>query len=250
MITNFITHSIFPFPLFFYLTLCGAVLLWLQKVRSAKIFITIAVIILMITSNHPFSDSLVAPLEGKYTPLSDQEVSSLGENAQYIVILGSYYSKRADLPVGSRHSPSQLFRVIEGIRLYRLLPGSRLIVSGGGGVPSEAEGMSELLQSLGVKRGDILLETRSENTYEQALSIREMIGEVPIVLVTSAVHMPRAVALFERAGFKPVPSPAEYLLTCDKPSTSLLPSRSALKGSEAAIYEYLGSLKEHLLGRI
>jgi uncharacterized SAM-binding protein YcdF (DUF218 family) len=250
VIKYFIMNFLFPFPLFFYLALGSAALLWWQKARPARILITTAVAVLMIAGFPPLSDFFVTSLEGKYSPLSDEEISAQGENVRYIVILGGGYCGRTDLPLTSRHSPSQLFRVIEGMRLHRLVPGSRLIVSGGGGVPTEAEGMSDLLQSLGVKKEDLLLEPRSGNTYEEALFVREMVGETPFFLVTSAIHMPRAVALFEKAGLKPVPSPAEYLSTRDKPTRSLLPSLGALRGFEAALYEHLARLKERLLGRI
>lgn len=250
MIKSFVINVLFPFPLLFYVTLASTALLWMKKTRPAKALCTLAVFILMTTALPFFSDPFVTSWEGRYVRLSDDEIMAQKDRIPYIVVLGSGYSGRSDLPPTARHSPSQLFRLIEGMRLHRLLPEARLIVSGGGGHPTEAQGMSDLLEALGVDKEKILLEARSRNTYEEAVFIKDMIGEAPLLLVTSAVHMPRSVALFERAGLKPIPSPADYLVSSDRPSRALTPSADALRGFETALYERIGWLKERLLRRI
>src|SRR5690606_30182135 len=80
----------------------------------------------------------------------------------------------------------------------------------------ETDAMTELLVALGVPEEAILPEDRSRNTYENALYVRELLAQADsneIVLVTSALHMPRSVAIFERQGFSVTPAPVDYFVT-------------------------------------
>ena len=68
----------------------------------------------------------------------------------------------------------------------------------------EANTMAELLALLGVPADALILETRSRNTYENAVEVKQelaALGAERVGLVTSAMHMPRSVALFEKQGF-------------------------------------------------
>ena len=113
-------------------------------------------------------------------------------------------------------------RIYEAARLYNLCkkePGQcRLLISGGdaaGIQTSEAAIMQTELTELGIPASDILTETKSRNTFENALySSRILLLEKPdfIVLVTSATHMSRALMLFAHHGIEAVPAPADHLV--------------------------------------
>jgi uncharacterized SAM-binding protein YcdF (DUF218 family) len=93
-----------------------------------------------------------------------------------------------------------------------------VIVSGGitsrdEGARPEAEAMRAAIVQLGVAPEDVVLETESKNTREEAFVIARMLAarrQDPIVLVTSPSHMARSVAVFRAAGLNPIPSPAEH----------------------------------------
>jgi len=109
-------------------------------------------------------------------------------------------------------------RVLEGARLYRLLDRPTMLVSGGitgtdAGSAPEGEALRRAAETLGVDPRDIVVENESKNTREEAIVIARMLAgrnARPIVLVTSATHMARALGVFRAAGFDPVPSASAY----------------------------------------
>ncbi len=97
-------------------------------------------------------------------------------------------------------------------------PDARIVVSGGNGsLTLEGEGdavtSARLFTALGIDRDRLILETESRDTYENAVLTRQMVGATPDetwILVTSAFHMPRSMALFRQAGFDVVAWPSDY----------------------------------------
>src|SRR5262249_13615944 len=104
-----------------------------------------------------------------------------------------------------------------------------------------------LLQEWGVPPEAILLEDRSLNTHENAVFSFQILTARQvrrILLVTSAMHMPRAVAAFRKAGFEVVPTPADFRtgwVPLNTPADAW-PSADWLLSSELAIKEWIGLL--------
>jgi uncharacterized SAM-binding protein YcdF (DUF218 family) len=125
-----------------------------------------------------------------------------------------------------------------------------LIVASGGTLPwkdqefREAPVMQRLLVSWGVPADSILLESTSANTYQNATNTAEVVAERGIdrvLLVTSALHMRRALATFRSVGIEAVPAATDYRVVEGRTTLlDLLPSAGALDGSTAAIREYVG----------
>jgi uncharacterized SAM-binding protein YcdF (DUF218 family) len=139
---------------------------------------------------------------------------------------------------------------MEAARLYTLLHPSLFVVSGGIVVPgsqlrSEAEAMADRLERLGVPRAGMTLDTRSVNTYEQSEWVRAHTRPgARVVVITTPIHMPRTLALFESRGLRPIPAPSaiDYLPGHTARWTLLVPSPSALRASELVMYEYLAEV--------
>jgi uncharacterized SAM-binding protein YcdF (DUF218 family) len=135
-------------------------------------------------------------------------------------------------------------RVLEALRLSRLLPQTRLVTSGGnvsGGFVSEARAMARALVAAGVPPGRVSCEEASLDTCENARQCARIVGGERFILVTSAVHLPRAMAEFEALGLKPIPAPAGYLTTLGGYTfQKLFPSEERFRASGAAIHEWLG----------
>lgn len=184
---------------------------------------------------------MITPIEHHYPPLLD--AGGLPE-IRWVVVLAGGHRADAELPVTSELAADTLVRTIEGIRLQRMIPGSGLILSGGSVFQDRpsAELMKELALSLGVDRKDIVLETRSRDTAEQARLLKEHLGERPFVLVTSASHMPRAVFLFSREGMSPLPAPTGHMTSrrYEWSVFDLFPSSRHLRKAETALRETLG----------
>lgn len=141
--------------------------------------------------------------------------------ADAIVVLGSGVAPDGVLTAGS------LSRVTQSVRLYkaRLAP---LIVFSGAPFerrPAEAEVAARLARDLGVPREQILTETGARTTREEAARIARQLEPRAvhrILLVTDSEHLTRAAALFERAGFKVLPAPADAVSSAtDSPEERL-----------------------------
>ena len=111
-------------------------------------------------------------------------------------------------------------RLVEFVRFIKKHPHLRVVFTGGGrlqpGTPSEAEMTKTIFDELGLSGRSIVYEGKSRNTTENALFSHELVKPDPTqkwVLMTSAFHLPRAVALFETAGWNVIPYPVDYHLS-------------------------------------
>jgi uncharacterized SAM-binding protein YcdF (DUF218 family) len=253
---HLITKLIFPGPLGFFLSLVGIVFLWLTPKRRTGILLLLAGIICLVLCGYaPISNMLLYPLENRY-PSLDQVLteSHLDQLPKFIVVLGGGHRANPDIPTTSQLSDPALARLIEGIRIHYLIPESKLVLTGGPVFDSVPEAIvtASLAQSLGVDEQDILLETESNFTQEQAKFIQTMLGDEAFILVTSASHMPRSVALFRKLGMDPIPAPTDYWIT-QSPNWHQyfsLPSVKNLEKTERALYEYLGFIWAKVHGQI
>jgi uncharacterized SAM-binding protein YcdF (DUF218 family) len=114
-------------------------------------------------------------------------------------------------------------------------------------IKPEAELIKELLVEWNVPSDAIEIETASRNTYENAREIEHMWkarGFKSALLVTSAIHMPRAIAVFRRAGLPVIASTADVLVADGDPRDlfAWLPDASALAGTTNALKEWMGIL--------
>ena len=134
-----------------------------------------------------------------------------------------------------------LARVAEAGRLAAADPGARVVASGGGdGAVAEADVMAEWLARTGVPRDRIVLERRSTSTAENAREVAATLGGArEIRLVTSALHMPRALGAFRAAGLDPCPVPVDRISYPDVPGWALWPQTTALAKFDEWLHEML-----------
>jgi len=189
----------------------------------------------------PVSDALLGPLERQYPPLHQER---LALPIHYVVVLGSGYAPRDDVPVTAALDEEALVRIVEGVRLLRRLGTARLIVSGGAppGRTGSALGYARLARDLGVRDESLVVLSDPLDTNTEAHAIVTVLGASPFILVTSASHMPRAVRLIERAGGHPIAAPTgQQVLRMTADSwRGLLPTAFSLHKTERALHEYLG----------
>ena len=144
----------------------------------------------------------------------------------------------------SRLSTSARARLTEGVRLLRLLPKAELVVSGpaDNGGPTHAQVLADSAVSLGVDRARIRLIDDARDTEAEARRLHEILGDVPFALVTSAWHLPRAMALCTAQDLHALPCPTDYLY-CTPPHwqrSDFTWDVSSLERSTAAMHEHLG----------
>jgi uncharacterized SAM-binding protein YcdF (DUF218 family) len=237
----------------------GLVLLWFTRhQRPGKIVVTVGVSILLILGLSPVSDSLLRSLEMRYPPVLYSQPGGIHlpipSHIPWIVVLGGGFTPDNHQPVTSGLASESLARLTEAVRLYRMLPGSRLILSGGavyGSIP-ESEALAETARIMGVPVRDLLLESQSRDTEEQALLLKPFVGNTPFLLVTSAYHMTRSMAIFQKQEMVPIAAPAAFkaLARQDSDPAWYFPKASDLLRSEMVFHEYLGLLWYRLSGRL
>jgi uncharacterized SAM-binding protein YcdF (DUF218 family) len=253
-------------PFFYPVSFCLGILilglfcLWAtRRQRLGKVLVTLGTVLLLLLSFPFLSRQTLTPLERRYPALLHPEKISWeggksGTSPKWIVVLGGGHRSDPSLPANSQISAAALGRVVEGVRLYKTIPGSKLLLSGGGifdPVP-DAEVMAQIAGLLGVKPQDISLETDSRDTADEAKIVAEMIGREKFILVTSAAHMPRSMALFRKRGLQPIPAPADFQAReAQRPAPGrFFPKATSLLRVETAVHEYLGLAWAWLRGEI
>ncbi|GAB6060609.1 envelope biogenesis factor ElyC [Desulfonatronum parangueonense] len=220
-----------------------------QRQRLGKALLVLGTVFFLGAGWSPIADRLLDPFERRHDPLRTVEGLS---HIRHVVVLGGGHESDGRLPHTGRLSDASQARLIEGIRLHRLLPESVLVFTGGAifdPVP-HAKVMADAAMELGVDPERIVVFTQSWDTAEEALELRKNLGaEVDFILVTSASHMPRAVLLARAAGLAPIAAPADFLVKDAEGQFSpgeLFPSASALRRTERAIYEAMGLIWANL----
>ena len=214
----------------------------------------LSVLWLLIIST-PFVPNLLAKnLENQYTVFSSEYLPSKKESVN-ILVLGGGHTNDKRLPANSQLGGSSLARLTEGIRIHRLFPGSTLITSGYAGKSNDKPNAivsANAAMLLGVDSANIKRQETPENTGQEALTYKQMFGDsASLVLVTSAIHIPRAMYLFRKAGLKPIAAPADFLVKNEKKEDFFfwVPSSMNIKKMESAIHEYVGLLWYRVEGK-
>lgn len=200
----------------------------------------------------PVGDWALAPLENRFS-------SVLPDHVDGIILLGGdedpYISE-------ARHQPTaytSLARYIHFAELAHRYPHARLVFSGGSGVLisqsdiKDSEIARDILKNLGLPTQEMVFESQSRNTFENAKKTAELVKPTANqnwLLVTSAAHMPRAVGCFRKAGWNVYPQPTDYMTT-GRFSTSLrLNLVDHLQKLNIAFHEYIGLVAYRLMGQI
>jgi uncharacterized SAM-binding protein YcdF (DUF218 family) len=227
-----------PLPVALLLIGLGLLLSVSRQRRAARVVIALGIIVAVAATLGPVASLLLLPLETRYPALLD--ASALKPAPQYVAVLGSGYYPRAGVPVTAALDATGLVRLAEGIRLLRELPGAELIVSGGPQrrEPPIARGYAQAATALGVPANSLILLETPRDTAAEIRALRARVGGAGVVLVTSAAHMPRAMALAQREGLRATAAPTGNLIQSG--SWSLLPSGRSLRNSEVALHEYEG----------
>ena len=204
--------------------------------------IAVGILVLLLLSFPITAFLLLRSLETRAASYADPNIMQ-AKGVRYIVVLGGS-GKTTTLTPADRTGAS-IFRVLEGVRLWHLIPGSTLVMSGMG-FPSEANTpdlMKALPMELGVPANALIAEAQAWDTGHEARLFARLVGSEYFALVTSAYHIPRAMKLFEMQGLKPIASPCEFKARI-WPSWYrwFIPDAEALWDSQLVIHEYIGML--------
>jgi uncharacterized SAM-binding protein YcdF (DUF218 family) len=190
--------------------LLGLALGLLRWSKSGWSLLTIAILGVALAGWSPLGPVLLMTLEDRF-PKQEAPAAIAG-----IVMFGGTVDIHITQARGSDAWNDQAERITTVAELATKFPAARIILSGGSGHPnaiSESSIARQALVAMGIPEGRMELETRSRNTCENASesanTAQPKAGEVWL-LVTSASHMPRAVACFRAANFPILPFPVDY----------------------------------------
>jgi uncharacterized SAM-binding protein YcdF (DUF218 family) len=252
-------------PLFFYplglacVLLVFTLLLFWKNPRWIPIPVSIALLVLLLGSNGWVSNFLVRSLEWQNLPNPNLPT------AEAIVILGGA-TKSANAPRPMVDLSEESDRVIYAAKLYREQKAPLIIASGGridwkgSGAPESAD-IATLLEFFGIPQEAIVQEPDSLNTYENAVNTRQILasrGIKRVILVTSAMHMPRSLSIFKRQGIEAIPAPTDFLISerdfdelgnsTESILLNILPDAERLAKTTKALKEYIGIIVYRLKG--
>jgi uncharacterized SAM-binding protein YcdF (DUF218 family) len=252
LIKKIVSAMLLPYSISLFLLGVGVLMLWFSsRRRLAQALVTISAFGFFLLSYGGWWNFLVDRLEYKY-PVFDSDRKDL-DGIGWIVVLGGGGVRSDVLPAPSQLNPQSLARLTEGVRIWKTLPNCKILYSG----DSDGLIIKKVAPILGVDPERLVIENKAKDTAEEAVVIRRMIGAERIVLVTSAIHMPRAMALLVKQGMTPVPAPADFLNRHTNLESApgwggfrFFPSSSGGPKSDAIVHEYLGLLWGRLWGQV
>ena len=212
-----------------------------------------ALLVLLLQGWEPLPDALLRRLEAQYPAPAQIDLKRYAG----VIVLGgatdaSYvWEGHAQPALGDAAE-----RMTAGVALLQREPQLRLLFTGGegalfGSALSEAERARRFYASLGVDPQRLLFESASRTTHENAVLSAALPGvdkTQPWLLLTSAWHMPRSMATFEKAGWNVTPWPADYRTGLSTPWQQYALAGGAHKW-QTALHELLGLWVYRLTGR-
>ena len=193
------------------------------------------------------------PLEERFPPWDASHGAPDG-----VIVLGGVIAEDVSAARGAVALNESAERVTVAAALARRYPNLRIIFSGGTNAllfdkGAEAGFAVRQLEDLGVARERIVAEEQSRNTVENAVFSRLIANPQPgqrWLLLTSAFHMPRAIAVFRAAGFPVEAYPVDWRTTGPMDLVRPYPSVSeGLRRTDVAVREWIGLLLYRLTGK-
>lgn len=252
-LTSFLANLVIPLNLCVTLLVIAVVLLMLRWRRTACALVALSLawgIFWSLPASSLWAGGRLEQLY-PYTPAAELPA------AQAIVVLGGHTAGGRLNWFQPYDRDTAVTRTAVAAMLYQAQRAPVVLLSGAAleGSQSEAEFMAANLRKTGVPATALILEKDSFNTYENALYSARILKERNInrvLLVTSALHMPRAMAVFSKQGLTPIAAPsAPQIIVPDDPDFSFwLPDERTFFASRSIIKEYVGMLMYWLRGWI
>ena len=223
--------------------------------RRSRAVLIFAAALLWVLSTPVIADALMRAVEGHRVRL---EATSMSKADAVVVLSGILTHVQGEKGLVSEWGEAA-DRLFGGLELMQADKAPRLVLTRGllpwqGAIRAEGEILREIAIAAGVPAEKILLTAPAMNTADEAVGIRQLLGGTAsgsasgpmprVLLVTSAFHMPRSKAIFERQGFTVMEYPVDFRV--DELEVSrlmkVLPDARALRRSDLAIRELLGRL--------
>jgi uncharacterized SAM-binding protein YcdF (DUF218 family) len=253
VLSKTIGYLAMPSNLLMAIGLIGLVLLFTRFRRLASWLIVTSLVLIAVFGYSPLGRILLLPLEERFPPWDASRGAPDG-----IVVLGGAISPDISVARGVIALNGAAERVTVTAELARRYPNARIIFTGGTSsldptAPLEAPLAVKEFEALGVAHERITAEEQSRNTVENAVFSRLLADPKPgerWLLVTSASHMPRAIAAFRAAGFAVEAYPVNWHTRGTDDALELFTSFvGGLAMTDYAVHEWMGLVVYRLTGK-
>jgi uncharacterized SAM-binding protein YcdF (DUF218 family) len=259
---KFVKYGLYPLTWVVLLLSVATVLALLpfspRRLRWVRQLLMFSLLLLVALSSPLIATPLIGSLESWYHPPR----LTPSDRFDAIVVLGGGINAKGSLRPTTEPSSYSRNRTICGVDLYQQGYAPTLVLTGGDGQvfgtgPQEAVEMKRWAVRLGVPESATKIDTEARNTYENAAGTKRLLGPASILLVSSASHLPRAVPVFTKQGFRVTPAPCDYV-SQNLPRESLddidpfdvLPSDIQLQHTKEAVTEVAGIVIYWLTGKL
>jgi uncharacterized SAM-binding protein YcdF (DUF218 family) len=216
--------------------------------RSARIALSIVLLVYYGFTTAPLMQALVVPLES-----SHQRPEVVPADQDAIVILTERSPPRPDTGQPTIIGTANVDLLVCGLPYARGHRAARIVLTTGGA--DGATGpivLRQWAQLLGYPVEAIMTENEAIATHERAHAIKRRLSSAQkILLVDSAMHLPRSAAAFKKAGFEVTPIPCNYETSTEPWNfSSFVPQANRFDANSDAVHEYIGLLAYWLRGFI
>lgn len=230
----------------------GSILLLTRWRKAGTWLVGLSTAVILVLSVLPVGDFMIARLENRF-PV----VHQLPKPFDGIIVLGGTINQFMTRARGQPALSDGAERLTEFVALARAHPDARLVFTGGSGALTrqdvkEAEAARLFFAQMGLDTKRVVFESRSRNTFENAVYTKELVKPEPgerWVLITSAMHMPRAVGTFRKAGWSTIPYPVDYRTNWPVAYSLGFHLTSGLAAFQTGLREWMGLAAYRMMGR-
>jgi uncharacterized SAM-binding protein YcdF (DUF218 family) len=223
-----------------------------KKKKLAIGILSVTILLFLSFSTAYLPNYLVSKLESRYLPVQ-LPLMNLDTGKVLIHVLGSGVVLDKRLPANAQLGWCALGRLAEAIRIHRSIKNSVIICSGYSslGLETQAQVTKRAAIVLGVDPNNLETLNEPATTQEEAKALaRRYDKNCKLVIVSDAIHMPRAIKLFKAEGFNPIAAPTNYKVNegPDEYGMKWWPSLEKIGLMNYVIHEWLGDLKVSIFG--
>ena len=230
----------------------GTVLLWTRWRRGARWIITLTTLAALAVATLPMVTWPIVALENRF-----QVSPALPAEVDGIISLGGIVNQFISAARGQTSVGAGAERLTEFALLARRYPAAKLVFTGGSGNLfkqdlKEADYLRPFLDKLGLAGRDVIFEDQSRNTFENAVFSKRLVepaADEVWVLITSAMHMPRAVGVFRQAGWNVIAYPVSFATDGRYPTAFAFSLGRGMGNTSRWLHEWLGLVVYWLTGR-
>ena len=241
-----------PSNVFLALFVAAIALLWTPWRRAGRRLLACLAVVGVMLAILPIGTWMIVPLENRFPQVRELPLSVVG-----VVTLGGAVNQFMTV---ARNQPSLsdgVERLTEFVAVARLRSKLRLVYTGGSGSLMRQDLKETLVarrffKEIGFDPGRVVYEDQSRNTYENAIMSYDLVRPDPDetwALITSAMHMPRSVGVFRKAGWKVLPYPVDFKTEGTGQFNYFQGLASGFGTLGAALKEWIGLVGYRMLGR-